>query len=89
MNMNEVNESLARANGVNEFLEEEIERNLELAINHTRSIYGEIFEIIENNGDNYLEAEYYLREREIFFKETLKMRNKLSFLLIGAAGGIT
>ena len=71
------------ANGVNEFLEEEIERNLEIAINLTSSIYGEIFEIIENNGGNYLEGEYNLREREIFFKETLKMLNHLSFLLIG------
>jgi hypothetical protein len=35
-----------------EFIEEELERNIEKALNLTISNYGEIYEIIEQNGDN-------------------------------------
>ena len=75
----EIKKSLKRKAKIrNEFLEEEIERNREQANCLTKSNYGEIYEIIELNGNNQ-EGEYVLREREIFFKETLRTLNKLSF----------
>ena len=73
-----MNKEKRKAKIRNEFLEVEIEKNLEQAIDLTTRNYGEIYErITQLEGDQ--ECEYVLREREIFFKETLRTLNKLSF----------
>ena len=65
---------------MNEFIEEELEKNIEQASYLTSRNCREIYEIIEQNGDNQ-EGKYYLREREICFKETLRVLNHISFHL--------
>lgn len=64
----------------NEFFEEEIEKNIEKALYITSRDYGEIYEIIEQNGDSK-EGEYLIKERKICFQETFRVLNQLSFYL--------